>query len=137
VRWAVNAPVWERCGFGEDNENLDNETGSLEPAKKLLRCLAWKLGMKNVAAEKKRAVSKPWHDIINILTMIIDPVRRPHCQNGSRPIKRNPSYHLKSCSNHVPSLAMRRDTSEALKCTIASRTIVLSKELLTCSFWSR
>jgi asparagine synthetase B (glutamine-hydrolysing) len=119
VRWAVNAPVWERCGFGEDKENLDNETGSLEPAKKLLRCLAWKLGMKNVAAEKKRAVSKPWYDIINLLMMIIDPVRRPHCQNGSRPIKGNPGHYLKSCSNRDTSLAMRRNTSEALKCTIA------------------
>jgi asparagine synthetase B (glutamine-hydrolysing) len=107
VRWAVNAPVWERCGFGENKENLDNETGSLEPAKKLLRCLAWKLGMKNVAAEKKRAVSKPWYDILNILTVIIDPVRRPHCQNGSRPIKGNPGHYLNSCLNRVPSLAMR------------------------------
>ncbi|KAH0351186.1 hypothetical protein KCU83_g4474, partial [Aureobasidium melanogenum] len=56
VRWAVNAPVWERCGFGENKENLDSETGSLEPAKKVLRCLAWKLGMTKVAAEKKRAI---------------------------------------------------------------------------------
>jgi asparagine synthetase B (glutamine-hydrolysing) len=59
VRWAVNAPVWEKCGFGEDKDDLNSETSPLEPAKKLLRCLAWKLGMKNVAAEKKRAVSKP------------------------------------------------------------------------------
>ncbi|KAK6005276.1 hypothetical protein QM012_008055 [Aureobasidium pullulans] len=58
VRWAVNAPVQERCGFGENKENSDGETGSLEPAKKALRCLAWKLGMKKVAAEKKRAVSE-------------------------------------------------------------------------------
>ncbi|KAI4722477.1 hypothetical protein E4T48_01300 [Aureobasidium sp. EXF-10727] len=56
VKWAVSAPVWERCGFGEDKESLDSETGSLEPAKKALRCLAWKLGMKKVAAEKKRAI---------------------------------------------------------------------------------
>ncbi|CAD0107281.1 unnamed protein product, partial [Aureobasidium uvarum] len=56
VKWAVNAPVWERCGFGENKEDLDCETGSLEPAKKVLRCLAWKLGMKKVAAEKKRAI---------------------------------------------------------------------------------
>ncbi|KAH0292652.1 hypothetical protein M436DRAFT_73954 [Aureobasidium namibiae CBS 147.97] len=56
VRWAVNAPVWERCGFGESTEDLNSETGHLEPAKKVLRCLAWKLGMKTVAAEKKRAI---------------------------------------------------------------------------------
>ncbi|KAG9731777.1 hypothetical protein KCU73_g11501, partial [Aureobasidium melanogenum] len=56
VKWAVNTPVWERCGFGENKENLDSEAGSLEPAKKVLRCLAWKLGMTKVAAEKKRAI---------------------------------------------------------------------------------
>ncbi|CAD0082930.1 unnamed protein product, partial [Aureobasidium vineae] len=56
VKWAVIAPVWERCGFGENKEILDSGTGSLEPAKKVLRCLAWKLGMKKVAAEKKRAI---------------------------------------------------------------------------------
>lgn len=61
VSWAVNAPVWERCGFGEGQTTLDSETGTLEPAKKVLRCLAWKLGMKNVAAEKKRAVSLVVH----------------------------------------------------------------------------
>jgi hypothetical protein len=95
VRWAVNAPVWERCGFGEDKQNLDSETSSLEPAKKLLRCLAWKLGMKNVAVEKKRAVSKPWHDTIDILTTIIDPVWCPHGQDGSRPIKGYPGHYLR------------------------------------------
>ncbi|KAI5263793.1 hypothetical protein E4T47_08945 [Aureobasidium subglaciale] len=56
VQWAVNAPVWDRCGFGESKEGEERETSSLEPAKKILRCLAWKLGMKNVAAEKKRAI---------------------------------------------------------------------------------
>ncbi|KAI5205391.1 hypothetical protein E4T39_02961 [Aureobasidium subglaciale] len=56
VQWAVNAPVWDRCGFGESKEGEDGETSSLEPAKKVLRCLAWKLGMKHVAAEKKRAI---------------------------------------------------------------------------------
>ena len=100
VVWAVNAPVWERCGFGESTENLDSETGSLEPAKKVLRCLAWKLGMKNVAAEKKRAVSKPWRDTLVILTIFIDPIRRPHSQNGSRPIKGNPSHYLRVLARH-------------------------------------
>lgn len=96
LRWAVNAPVWERCGFGESTENLDSETGSLEPAKKVLRCLAWKLGMKKVAAEKKRAVSKPCRATKTILTMVIDPVRRPHSQNGSWSIEGNPGHYLRS-----------------------------------------
>lgn len=100
VRWAVNAPVWERCGFGESTETLDNETGSLEPAKKVLRCLAWKLGMKNVAAEKKRAVSKPCRDRFSILTIVIDPIRRPHSQNGGRSIERNPGHYLRSVALH-------------------------------------
>jgi asparagine synthetase B (glutamine-hydrolysing) len=137
VRWAVNAPVWERCGFGEDKENLDSETGSLEPAKKLLRCLAWKLGMKNVAAEKKRAVSKSWHDTIDILTMIIDPVRRTHSQDGSRPIKGNPGHYLKSRPPRILSLVMRVDILGMQKCTVSSTARVLPEEPLTFPSWSR
>jgi len=100
VRWAVNAPVWERCGFGESTEGLNSETGSLEPAKKVLRCLAWKLGMKNVAAEKKRAVSKAWHNIIIILTIVIDTVWRPHSQNASRPVEGHAGHHLRPFALH-------------------------------------
>lgn len=61
VNWAINTPVEERCDFGAQpvDPNDGNVDGSalLEPGKKVLRCLAWKLGMKNVACEKKRAVS--------------------------------------------------------------------------------
>ena len=48
LAWALAAPVNEKCGFGEpeDAGNAD-ESQSLEPGKKVLRCLAWKLGMKN------------------------------------------------------------------------------------------
>jgi asparagine synthetase B (glutamine-hydrolysing) len=96
VRWAVNAPVWERCGFGENKENLDSEAGSLEPAKKVLRCLAWKLGMTKVAAEKKRAVSKLVTFFCQpMLTRITDPVRRPYSQDGSGPLEGNPGYCLR------------------------------------------
>ena len=60
VSWAMEAPVTEKCGFGEaQNETgieSDNSTSMLEPDKKVLRCLAWKLAMKSVAKEKKRAV---------------------------------------------------------------------------------
>ncbi|KAK8196733.1 hypothetical protein M8818_006900 [Zalaria obscura] len=57
VKWALQAPVWEKCGFGE-HLPADETDGSLhlEPGKKVLRCLAWKLGMTGVAAEKKRAI---------------------------------------------------------------------------------
>lgn len=57
VHWAVNAPVRERCGFGEQIEQSFDGSELLEPGKKVLRCLAWKLGMNDVAREKKRAVS--------------------------------------------------------------------------------
>lgn len=63
VHWAINAPVWERCDFGsqgvQDAEQTPEGSTLLEPGKKVLRCLAWKLGMTNVAGEKKRAVSLP------------------------------------------------------------------------------
>ncbi|KAI9841742.1 MAG: hypothetical protein M1837_000403 [Sclerophora amabilis] len=58
LRWAMSCPVWEKCGFGQKiDQNETNEGGGLEPGKKVLRLLAWNLGMKRVAAEKKRAVS--------------------------------------------------------------------------------
>ena len=46
--------MWEKCGFG--NESESEEGLGLEPGKKVLRLLAWKLGMKGVAGEKKRAI---------------------------------------------------------------------------------
>ena len=61
VCWALNAPVTDKCGFGEQQNGgmlVDGgDEGSLEPGKKVLRCLAWWLGLKGVAKEKKRAVS--------------------------------------------------------------------------------
>ena len=67
VMWALRAPVVEKCGFGEEKEGEARveEAGSeddaasqgLTPEKKVLRCLAWRLGMRGVAREKKRAVS--------------------------------------------------------------------------------
>lgn len=58
VEWAINTPVCERCDFGAQSKpNPPDEAASLEPGKKVLRCLAWKLGMHQVAGEKKRAVS--------------------------------------------------------------------------------
>ncbi|KAK5202133.1 hypothetical protein LTR16_000266 [Cryomyces antarcticus] len=53
VKWALEAPVWEKCGFGE--EGVGGE-GGLEPGKKVLRLLARKLGMGGLAVEKKRAI---------------------------------------------------------------------------------
>lgn len=55
VQWTLECPVFDKCGFGEESPSTDGSSG-LSPDKKALRCLAWKLGMKNVANEKKRAV---------------------------------------------------------------------------------
>lgn len=58
--WALRLPVWEKCGFRKpniDNDHLPNAKDPiLDPAKLLLRLLAWRLGMKGAAAEKKRAI---------------------------------------------------------------------------------
>lgn len=53
LTWALAATVSDKCGFGEMDEAAE---AVIEPGKKVLRCLAWKLGMKGVALEKKRAV---------------------------------------------------------------------------------
>lgn len=67
VSWAVSRGVGEICGFGmvpecdegtEGGERKEREEGSgeLEPGKLVLRLLTYKLGMKQVAREKKRAI---------------------------------------------------------------------------------
>lgn len=60
VAWALDAPVWEKCGFGtaRSGSNVDGEEGlgELEDGKFVLRLLAEKLGLKGVAREKKRAI---------------------------------------------------------------------------------
>ena len=52
VGWALSVPVWEKCGFGQTTE----EKPGLEPDKKVLRLLAWKLGLRGPATERKRAI---------------------------------------------------------------------------------
>lgn len=55
VAWALQAPVWDKVGFGfELGSELDG--GDLEPGKLVLRLLAKKLGMDGVAREAKRAI---------------------------------------------------------------------------------
>jgi asparagine synthetase B (glutamine-hydrolysing) len=59
VEWALAAPVSEKCDFGApvlDDGDDGDLSAQLEPCKKVLRCLAWRLGMCKVASEKKRAV---------------------------------------------------------------------------------
>ena len=60
VKWAVECPVWEKCGF-QSTVSEEQEILNIEPGKKVLRLLAWELGMYSVAREKKRAVSRIIH----------------------------------------------------------------------------
>jgi hypothetical protein len=62
MKWTLQLPVWEKCGFRPDNAgtvvSMENHHPPpvLDPAKQALRLLAWRLGMKQVAREKKRAI---------------------------------------------------------------------------------
>ena len=56
VSWALGIPIWEKCGFGQVDTCQNGCVPILEPGKKLLRLLAWRLGLRNAAAEKKRAI---------------------------------------------------------------------------------
>jgi len=56
VSWALSIPVWEKSGFGHHDADQGNSSLPLEPGKKLLRLLAWRLGLQGAAAEKKRAI---------------------------------------------------------------------------------
>lgn len=94
VSWAVNAGVDEKCGFGEPAIDVDAGSAALEPGKKVLRCLAWKLGMRKVAAEKKRAVRHLSTRGILIRRedadeMTIDPIRGANSKDGDGKDQRN------------------------------------------------
>jgi asparagine synthetase B (glutamine-hydrolysing) len=54
VKWAVECPIWEKCGFQEST--VSDDSAVTDPTKKVLRLLAYELGMHSVAQEKKRAV---------------------------------------------------------------------------------
>lgn len=58
VEWALKMPVWSKCGFGQtmSTKTEDKLYQSLDPAKVALRLLAVKLGMFEVAVEKKRGI---------------------------------------------------------------------------------
>jgi asparagine synthetase B (glutamine-hydrolysing) len=56
VAWALAAPVSDKCDFGAAVSEDSDASAELESCKKVLRCLAWRLGMCKVASEKKRAV---------------------------------------------------------------------------------
>ncbi|GME24468.1 Asparagine synthase [Neofusicoccum parvum] len=55
LSWALDAPVWEKMGFGQMVPETSGSS-SIEPGKKVLRLLSWNLGMRRLASEKKRAI---------------------------------------------------------------------------------
>jgi asparagine synthetase B (glutamine-hydrolysing) len=57
VALALSLPVTAKCDFGTP-QVIDSKDPAqlLEPGKRALRLLAWQLGMKKVATEKKRAI---------------------------------------------------------------------------------
>ncbi|KAL8717652.1 MAG: hypothetical protein Q9225_005125 [Loekoesia sp. 1 TL-2023] len=61
LRWALRLPLWEKYGYEQPSAaafvvTQGNDGPSLEPSKKLLRLLCWRLGMESAASEKKRAI---------------------------------------------------------------------------------
>lgn len=57
IALALELPVSVKCDFAiPQSAASDDPTQLLEPGKRILRLLAWKLGMKSVATEKKRAI---------------------------------------------------------------------------------
>ncbi|CAD6503508.1 BgTH12-03170 [Blumeria graminis f. sp. triticale] len=55
VSWAVETLITEKCGFGLSCDLVESEP-VIEAGKKVLRLLAFKLGLRSVATEKKRAI---------------------------------------------------------------------------------
>jgi asparagine synthetase B (glutamine-hydrolysing) len=57
IALALSLPVTAKCDFGMPQvAESEDPAQLLEPGKRALRLLAWQLGMKRVAAEKKRAI---------------------------------------------------------------------------------
>ena len=56
VKLALELPIREKCGFGVHTGADTLQHIEFEPGKLVLRHLAWKLGLKRAAREKKRAI---------------------------------------------------------------------------------
>jgi asparagine synthetase B (glutamine-hydrolysing) len=57
ISLALELPVWAKCDFANAHcKDSDDPLLFLEPGKRILRLLAYDLGMKGVAAEPKRAI---------------------------------------------------------------------------------
>jgi asparagine synthetase B (glutamine-hydrolysing) len=57
ITLALELPVVAKCDFGSAQlDSSDDPARRLEPGKRILRMLAWELGLKGAAMEKKRAI---------------------------------------------------------------------------------
>jgi asparagine synthetase B (glutamine-hydrolysing) len=57
IALVLQLPATTKCDFGSPQvDGSEDPAQALEPAKRMLRVLAWQLGMREVAAEKKRAI---------------------------------------------------------------------------------
>jgi asparagine synthetase B (glutamine-hydrolysing) len=104
VKWAVECPVWQKCGFGS-NDKGSRQASIIDPGKKVLRLLAYDLGMHSVATEKKRAVSIPRPTVCSILKMA-DTIRGKNGEDGNRENERNNSVILIIHHCYLPTAMM-------------------------------
>ncbi|TKA80319.1 hypothetical protein B0A55_02205 [Friedmanniomyces simplex] len=113
LAWAMAATVTEKCGFGEteaDEGEMKEESELLEPGKKVLRCLAWRLGMKQVAKEKKRAVSKIHHFASEREPDDrTDTIRGANGKDGDGQDEGHPAFDLRSSPQHSKHLIAASD----------------------------
>lgn len=79
VKWAVEAPVWEKCDFAVPAGGCDGGSDCIDPEKRVLRLLALMLGMHSVAREKKRAVRSG--ETSSSLTCDVSPTTLPLVAN--------------------------------------------------------
>lgn len=93
VKWAVECPIWEKCDFQLGDREKRKEP-DIEPGKKVLRLLAYQLGMHQVALEKKRAVITISRTSNYTSDEFTDTIWSQDCQNGSWKNERHKSNFL-------------------------------------------
>lgn len=82
VRYVLDCPLWEKCGFGLEISPDSGEDIDIESGKKVLRLLAAQLEMQSVAREKKRAVSSPLK-VMSDFSHHLDSIRCKDGKNGN------------------------------------------------------
>ena len=135
IKWAIGAPAWEKC----DYQNGESD-GGVEPGKRVLRLLALKLGMANVAKEKKRAVCFhswsfnyiSWETFADFFSFVLyrsnsvpgQPKWKPAKSKAQPPFpeQSNPSKCWRLCFKATPSLLPSDDDNQQILLNIHLRT---------------